>query len=310
MKNYKHLIVGSRGSTLALRQTQTVIDHLRSVYPEYQFSLKKIKTKGDITSKLPYGSGEQGFFVKELEEALLSQDIDIAVHSLKDVPTVLTAGLELAAICHREEPNDALVSRSNVTLDQLPKGALLGTGSLRRIAQVKAFRQDIRTISIRGNVDTRIRKIETESLDGVILATAALVRMGWSDRISQRIPLEVLVPAPGQGALAIETRMSDQAIELIRHMEHKQTRLETSAERAFLRGLGGGCRVPIAALGKASQHSLELEGLVISPDGNELLRGKESGSDPEELGQGLANKLLKQGAAQLLERAESWMSKE
>jgi len=310
MTSRTHLIVGSRGSALALQQTQNIIDQLRAAHPDRDFSLKKIKTKGDITTNLPYGSGEQGFFVKELEEALLSRDIDLAVHSLKDVPTVLAADLELVAICHREEPNDALVSRSNTTLDQLPQGALLGTGSLRRVAQLKAYRQDIRTVPIRGNVDTRIKKIETEGLDGVILATAALVRMGWSDKISQRIPLEVLVPAPGQGALAIETRMGDEAIELIQYLEHKQTRLETSAERAFLRGLGGGCRVPIAALGKATKDHLELEGLVTSPDGREVLRSTESGTNPEELGQRLANKLLKQGAAQILQRAELWMTKE
>ncbi len=307
MMRAKTLIVGSRGSPLALRQTEVIIGQLRRIYPEWDFLIKPIKTSGDRGRSLRWGTEGQGLFVKELEEALLCGEIDLAVHSLKDVPTTLSPDLELVAICHREDARDALISRHGLPLAALPEGALLGTGSVRRAAQLKAFRQDLRICPIRGNVDTRLRKLSSPGLDGGVLAAAGLIRMGWEDRITERLSFKILLPAPGQGALAVEARTKDNIAVFLRVLDHRETRLEVTAERAFLRSLGGGCRVPIAALGRVSGENIELEGLVAAPDGSRVVRTSETGAarNPEGLGERLALKLLKLGAGEILERAEA-----
>ena len=310
MDESRVLRIGTRGSSLAVQQTGTVVDRLKRQYPDWQFPVEVIKTKGDIATELPYGEGDQGFFVKELEEALLSNEIDMAVHSLKDVPTSLPPNLDLVAICRRTEARDALVSKSGLSLSELPEGALIGTGSLRRVSQIAAFRQDLRTCPIRGNVDTRLNKLESEGLDGIILAAAALMRMGMENRITEYLASDIMLAAPGQGALAIEARLGDTRVtDLTEFLDNIDTRLATSAERAFLRALGGGCHVPIAASARTTEGIVELQGLVATPDGSKLLKGLKSSANPEELGESLAEMLLKQGAAEILEKADVWLKK-
>ena len=245
---------------------------------------------------------------KELEDALLDGRIDMAVHSLKDLPTVLPEGLSISAICEREDPRDALVLRSGFEVEDasivgLAAGAVVGTSSQRRLSQLKALRGDVIVTDLRGNVDTRIRKLDEGQYDAVILATAGLVRLGLQDRISARISVTEMLPAVGQGAVAIETRSDNElAVEAARKLDHRETRLACLAERSFLRSLGGGCQFPIAAHAIVDSDSLRLDGLVAKPDGSEILRDSLSGplDDPESLGSALADLLLQQGAASLL----------
>lgn len=296
--------VASRASKLALMQTGLIVDELKNKNPHLQFLIKKIKTEGDQRPDAPLEQiGGQGVFVKELEKALLAGEADFAVHSLKDVPTELDPGLRLAAIPKRNDSRDVLVSHSGKSLSELPEGSRIGTGSLRRSVQIKAFRCDLEICALRGNIDTRLRKVNSGEFDGIILAASAMLRMGWEDKITQFLPAEVCLPAPGQGALAIEIRKDDtEMASLIARINHELTEKSVSAERAFLCGLGGGCRAPIAALGIETNGLMELEGMVANPDGRRMLRDKIKGplSTSEELGKNLAQKLLEMGAREII----------
>jgi len=298
------LIIGSRGSKLALWQAEQASARLRSLNSQLDVHIEIIKTTGDVKSDPLSVIGGKGVFTKELEDALLDGRIDIAVHSLKDLPTILPEGLSITAICEREDARDALVLRAGVengSLLHLPHGAVVGTSSQRRLAQLKALRTDVDVRDLRGNVDTRIRKLDEGQYDAVILASAGLVRLGLQERISTRIPINEMLPAVGQGAIAIETRSDNEfAVQNASRLDHRETRLACLAERAFLRSLGGGCQFPIAAHAILEGDVLQLDGLVAKPDGSEILRGSSSGTDPEALGTSLAAQLSAQGAESIL----------
>jgi len=297
------ITVGSRGSKLALIQADSVITRIRATNPDIKVSISQIVTKGDRNRHLQLDHmADIGIFVKELEEALLDGRIDLAVHSLKDMPTQIPSGLHLAAVMERVDPRDVLVSRGE-RLDELAAGAKIGTGSLRRAVQLGACRPDLEVCGIRGNVDTRLRKVIDGEFDGVILAAAALKRLGWEDKVSEYLPVERFLPAVGQGALAIETRLDDEEVAgIIAPLNHLPTWQSITAERAFLNALGGGCRAPIAALGMVNGTILRLEGMVAEVGSNKILCSSEEDSNnkPEELGMRLAQKLLDMGAEVLI----------
>ena len=304
------LVIGSRGSKLALWQAEHARDRLLQLNPQIDIRIEIIKTTGDVKKDPLSVIGGKGVFTKELEDALLDGRIDIAVHSLKDLPTILPAGLTISAIGEREDARDALVLAAGSELDataigNLPRGAIVGTSSPRRLAQLRCYFGDGLVIKdLRGNVDTRIRKLDEGQYDALILASAGLVRLGLHDRISLRIPISHMLPAVGQGAIAIETRSDDDlALETTRKLDHRETRLACLAERAFLRGLGGGCQLPIAAHAIIEQNSLKLEGLVAKPDGSKRIQDSLSGppDNAEALGASLASTLIEQGANTLLQ---------
>lgn len=295
------LVIGSRGSKLALWQAEQARARLLALHPQIEIKIEIIRTTGDVKSEPLSVIGGKGVFTKELEDALLDGRIDIAVHSLKDLPTMLPEGLSIGAICEREDPRDALVLRSGLSgsLLDLPERAVVGTSSQRRLAQLKALRSDVVVKDLRGNVDTRIRKLDEGQYDAVILASAGLLRLGLENRISARIDPSEMLPAVGQGAIAIETRSDDSfAVETTARLDHRETRLACLAERAFLRGLGGGCQLPIAAHATIDRDVLRIDGLVASPDGSEIWRNQSSGptNEAEQLGSALAALLIKNGA--------------
>ena len=300
------LIIGSRGSKLALWQAEQARDRLQALNPQLDVHIEIIKTTGDVKNDPLSVIGGKGVFTKELEDALLDGRIDLAVHSLKDLPTILPDRLSIAAICEREDPRDALVLRSgskNGSLLHLQEGAVVGTSSQRRLAQLKALRSDVVVRDLRGNVDTRIRKLDEGQYDAVILASAGLVRLGLQERISARIEINEMLPAVGQGAIGIETNSDNEfAVQMTSRLDHRETRLACLAERAFLRGLGGGCQFPIAAHAVLDGDTLKLDGLVAKPDGSQILRDSLSGpsNDAEALGSALANQLIQHGANSLL----------
>ncbi len=300
------LIIGSRGSKLALWQAEQARARLQALNPQLDVHIEIIKTTGDVKNDPLSVIGGKGVFTKELEDALLDGRIDLAVHSLKDLPTILPDGLSISAICEREDPRDALVLRSgskNGSLVHLPQGAVVGTSSQRRLAQLKALRSDVIIRDLRGNVDTRIRKLDEGQYDAVILASAGLVRLGLQERISARIEISEMLPAVGQGAIAIETKSdNDFAVQITSQLDHRETRLACLAERAFLRGLGGGCQLPIAAHAVLNRDVLHLDGLVAKPDGSKIIRDSLSGpsNNAEALGSTLAAQLMTQGAGSLL----------
>lgn len=302
------IIVGSRGSSLALLQTNSVVERLRRLWPKYEFRIKIIKTRGDEVVHVPLAKiGSQGVFVKEIETALLAGEIDLAVHSLKDMPSQITPGLTLVAILEREDVRDVLVSRDNVPLERLPSGARIGTSSPRRAAQLLAFRADLRLIDMRGNLDTRLRKARSAEYDGAILAAAGLKRMGWTDQISEFISTDICLPAVGQGALAVEVRAADERIrELALPLDHPETRAAVIAERSFMRALGGGCQAPVGALGRVVDGVLRLEGVVARLDGSLVLRECLSGSPEmaEQMGCDLAMALIARGAGEILDNVK------
>lgn len=300
------LTIGSRGSRLALWQAEKIKDGLLRLNPGLEIQIEIVKTTGDVKSDPLSVIGGKGVFTKELEEALLNKRIDIAVHSLKDLPTIVPHGLAISAICEREDPRDALVLRVGVragSLRDLPAGAVVGTSSQRRLAQLKALRGDVVVKDLRGNVDTRVRKLDEGQYDALILASAGLIRLGLRERISAAVAINEMLPAVGQGAIAIETRAADEvAVGATKKLNHLPTELACRAERAFLRGLGGGCQFPIAAHAAIEADQLKLEGLVAKPDGQEILRSRNAGdpNDPERIGSQLAQQLLDQGAEDLL----------
>ncbi len=300
-----NLKIGTRGSKLALTQADLVAEKIKKIMPEAVIEIRIIKTSGDIMQDISLLKiGGKGVFVKEIEDALLSNTIDLAVHSMKDVPTEIPEGLEFAAILQREDARDILASRDNRKLEQMPKGAKIGTGSLRRSAQLLDILPDAVIVPLRGNLDTRLRKIETENLDGVIVAAAGMKRMGFVQRITQFLPVELMLPAVGQGALGLEVRAGDNELKKnLAKINHAPTNTEIAAERAFLRRLGGGCRLPIAALGKLERDKLSLEGLVAAPRGSGIVRDKVQGSvfEAEELGKRLAEMILERGGKKFLE---------
>ncbi len=248
--------------------------------------------------------GTQGVFVKEIENALFAGDIDLAVHSLKDMPSQITPGLTLAAITEREDPRDALISRDNLPLDKLPAGARIGTSSPRRASQLLAHRPDLLLVNMRGNLDTRLRKARSVHYDGAILAAAGLKRMGWADQITEYIPFEVCLPAVGQGALAIETRENDEETKkLVAPLNDRATNAAVTAERAFMRALDGGCQAPVGALGQIVNGELHLEGVVASLDGQRVVRERISGPPEraDQLGCDLALVAISLGAGEILD---------
>jgi len=302
----RRIIVGSRGSKLALLQTESVVAKIREINPDLDVSVSKIVTIGDRNHRRQLGRTGTAIFVKELEEALLDGRIDIAVHSLKDVPMELSSGLCLLAITERLDSRDALVAK--VRLNELTAGSKIGTSSLRRTIQLVSYRPDLRARPIRGNVDTRLRKVFSGEFDGVIVAAAALLRLGWEERITEYLPLSDFLPAVGQGALAVEARLGDEDIAgLVSPINHLPTWQSITAERALLRALGGGCRAPVAALGTVSGNTLKLEGMVASMSGRKVLRASEEGSaiSAEEIGVRLAQKMLAMGAAEIIAEARS-----
>lgn len=302
------LVIGSRGSKLALWQAEQARQNLQALEPKIAVTIEIIKTTGDVKSDPLSVIGGKGVFTKELEDALLDKRIDIAVHSLKDLPTILPEGLAITAICEREDARDALVLRADLnapdaSLWNLPERAVVGTSSQRRLAQLKALRGDVVVKDLRGNVDTRIRKLDERQFDAVILASAGLLRLGLEDRISAKIPITEILPSVGQGAIAIETRSDDEfAVETTSRLDHRETRIACLSERSFLRRLGGGCQLPIAAHARMEADLLVLYGLVAKADGSEILRDRLSGlpNDAEEIGSQLASLLIQRGSEALL----------
>lgn len=296
--------IGTRDSLLALWQAEWVKAQLTKIYPEHEFQLVSMKTKGDKILDVPLAKiGDKGLFTKELENGLLRGEIDFAVHSLKDLPTILPEGLSIGAICEREEPRDVFLSKNGIRLEDLPPGAVIGTSSLRRKAQLQHFRADLRFADLRGNLQTRWRKLEESDMAGIVLAYAGVKRLGWDERITQLIPENVMLSAVGQGAIAIEIRTDRREIqELLQPLHHEETSLAVRAERALMRRLEGGCQVPIGALGIVHEETIQLKGMVASLDGQHLLRASAEGQNPEEIGNNVAEQLIVQGANAILDQ--------
>ena len=300
------LRIGTRGSKLALTQSEWIKKKIETKHPEVRVELLRIKTKGDKIPDSPLSKvGGKGLFVKEIEEALLDNRIDLAVHSIKDVPAELPDGLHLPVFPEREDPRDAFISKDNAGIHDLPRGASVGTGSLRRSSQLLNLRPDLQVVPLRGNVDTRLGRLESGDLHGIILAAAGLNRLGLSRRISQYLSTDNFLPAIGQGSLGLEIRQDDEKVyNLLEFLNHKDTETTVRAERAFLKELEGGCQVPIAAFGTLDKDNLTLKGLVAELDGSRILKYEMNGppDDPEETGIALAEKLLEAGAREILDR--------
>jgi len=301
----KALRIGTRGSQLALYQANWVREKLVKTHSNLKVTLLTIKTTGDKIQDVPLAKiGGKGLFVKEIEEALIQKRIDLAVHSIKDVPTELPKELHLFAITRREDPRDVLISREGKGLKDLPQGAKIGTSSLRRQAQLLHFREDLELIPLRGNLDTRLKKLEKMNLDAIVLAMAGVKRLGFESRITEIIPAEISLPAIGQGALGIETRRGDKEVEeQIHFLNDPPSAIAVSAERAFLKKLEGGCQVPIAALARIIDSNIHIEGLVGTIDGKRLIMHHLEGptDQAESLGTELAEILLRKGAKEILE---------
>jgi hydroxymethylbilane synthase len=298
--------IGTRGSKLAVVQCEWVSERIRNENPAVEVELVRIKTSGDKILDSPLSKiGGKGLFVKEIEEALLQGRVDLAVHSMKDVPAELPEGLILTSFPKREDPHDALISNGNLPLSEIPEGGRLGTSSLRRGAQVLHLRPDLEVTPLRGNVDTRLKKLKRGDFDAVILAAAGLSRLGFTEKISQILATEDVLPAIGQGALGLEVREDDSAvIDLLAAMNHSPTELAVTAERAFLQRLEGGCQVPIAGFARLDGDALILEGMVAELDGSRLLRDKIRGTGEQaaEMGASLAGRLIDAGAGEILGR--------
>ncbi len=301
-----NITFGTRGSALARWQTDMVAAKLQRHFPALPIEKIIFTTRGDkeLSKPLPEIGGK-GLFTAELESALRNREIDLAVHSLKDLPTDDPRGLTLGAILPRENPADALVSRNGYTLDTLPHSATIGTSSLRRAAQLLAHRPDLKIISLRGNVDTRVKKAlnPTGEYTAIVLATAGLNRMALSAHITQIIPIEIMLPAPGQGAVAVQCRADDaETLSLLAKIHHEPTQRAVTAERAFLAGLGGGCSIPVGAIATLDGDLLQLEGMVATPDGTRMIRLTHNGTatHAEQIGMELAQMAIEKGAADIL----------
>ena len=303
----KRLRIGSRGSKLAVIQAESIRDQLALLNPKIDFEMVTVSTTGDQNTTVSLEQlGGEGVFVKELEDALLREEIDIAVHSLKDMLSTIPEGLRLAAVPQRVDPRDIIISKIG-KLEELPNGSKIGTGSQRRAVQILALRPDLEICGLRGNIDTRIKKAFSDGLDGIIMAAAALIRLEMQGKITEYLSSEDFIPAVGQGALGVEIRADDaDTYEIVVPLNHELTWQSVVAERAFLRALGGGCRAPIAALGTVEDGTLRLNGIVSDPEGNKILRASVEGStlNPEEIGEELASKMIKLGAAFLIEKSQ------
>lgn len=297
--------VGSRKSPLALAQTNLVITKLRSKHPNIDFKIQEISTEGDEDYREELGTPSRGkdAFTKRIEQRLLNHEIDLAVHSLKDLPTQLPKELTIGSVPSREDPSDALISVKNLRLRELPIGGKVGTSSLRRRVQLQAARPDLKVVELHGNIGTRISKMQANGLDGIILATAGLIRLGLSDQISEILDTQIMLPAVGQGALALEVRENDVRIKkLVQSIDDPEVRMATDAERAFSARLGGGCNLPIAAYGKVTDGRLTLEGMVGSLDGKRIIRERLAGEAKHggQVGALLAERMLARDALKIL----------
>ena len=300
------IVIGSRGSQLALWQANWVKSELERLHDNVDIDIRIIATSGDIIQDVPLAKiGGKGLFVKEIEEALLANEIDLAVHSMKDVPMELPTELGISVITKRENPLDALISKNGEKLADLPQGATIGTSSLRRSSQLLKYRGDFKIHPLRGNVDTRLRKVEEGKYDAILLASAGLNRLGWANRITEEISHDILLPAMGQGALGIETRLDDTKIyDFISTLNHEQTHYAVSAERSLVGRLDGGCQVPIGAHARVEKGLITLKGLVASLDGEIIYKLENVGpvDDAINIGQELGAQLLKMGANEILEK--------
>ncbi len=300
-------LIGTRGSQLALAQAESVRAQIAALWPQEEVRLEMVKTLGDKISAREAeeegGGSPQGIFTKELDEALLAGKIRAAIHSLKDVPTQLPAGIQLGVFLKREDPRDALISRSGARFSGLPAGARIGTGSPRREAQIRAARPDLKVLPLRGNVDTRLRKMKEGEFDAIMLAAAGLKRLGREKEATELLSPEVMTPAPAQGVLGVTLRQDDAELKkAIESLNDAPTRICAEAERAFLKTLQGGCRVPVGALASADGSKLTLRGVIANPNGQQILRGRIMGSveNPMGLGNELAQRFLRDGALQIL----------
>jgi hydroxymethylbilane synthase len=307
----RKIIVGSRRSKLAITQTNWVIEQLKNLGLPYEFEVKEIVTKGDVVLDVTLSKvGGKGLFVKEIEQALLDKEIDMAVHSMKDMPAILPEGLTIGCTPKRVDPRDVLISKDNVPLNELKEGAILGTSSLRRSAQLLALRPDLQVKWIRGNVDTRLQKLKDEDYDAIILAAAGLKRLGWSDDVvTEYLGEDVCIPAVGQGSLSIECRVDDHdLLEALNKLNDEVTRRCTDAERTFLHGLEGGCQVPIAGYAKLTKNDeIELTALVGSKDGKTIVKEVVVGTDAVMVGKEAVEKLAAKGARELIAEAKEEM---
>ncbi|MEC0303847.1 hydroxymethylbilane synthase [Terribacillus saccharophilus] len=302
----RKIIVGSRKSNLALTQTKWVIEQLKQAGAPYEFEIKKIETKGDKILDVTLSKvGGKGLFVKEIEQAMYDEEIDMAVHSMKDMPSELPVGLTIASVPVREDYRDALISKNNVSLRELPEGAVVGTSSLRRASQILAIRPDIEIKPIRGNIDTRLKKLENENFDAIVLAAAGLKRMGWGDEIvTEFLETDLCLPAIGQGALAIECRDTDmELIELLAKINDAYTQQTVAAERTFLYLMNGSCQVPIAGVAHMEEDDVVLTALIASVDGKQVYKEEVRGTDPQEVGKLAAEKMQEQGAQDIITKA-------
>lgn len=297
--------IGTRASQLALAQALWVRNRISNRYPDTKVEIVKIKTRGDRIVDRPLSSiGGKGLFVKEIEEALQRDDIDVAVHSLKDVPAEIPNNLHIGIIPEREDPHDVIISRNNIMLDRLPQRSSIGTSSLRRTAQLLHYRPDLNVIPLRGNLDTRLRKLHTEDLQAIVVAAAGLRRVGLSERITQSLPIGIMVPAIGQGALGLELRRDDHKVKsFLAFLDHYPTRIAIEAERSFLRELRGGCELPVGAHAMLDGKVVHLDALVASPDGKRVFRNSMEGTADEAglIGARLAKMLLGSGAQQIID---------
>lgn len=292
------LLFATRPSALARWQTRYTIQQIQDQWEDLVCEEFVITTKGDreLATALPEIGGK-GLFTHELEQALREGRVHAAVHSLKDLPTENAPGLVLGAILQRADVRDALVCPAGHTLEELPIGAVVGTSSNRRRAQILAYRPDLRPQTIRGNIDTRIRKVQEGLYDAIIIAAAGITRLGLQDHITQYLPLEIMLPAPGQGALAVQCHEEDhQTLSLISAIDHPPTRRAVSAERAFLSSLGGGCSLPVGAFAEVHGEEINLQGVVASPDGSQILRLATTGNDPDQVGHDMARQAFERGA--------------
>lgn len=303
----KRLLIGTRGSKLALVQTEQVLELMRKLEPDMKYEIVPIRTKGDKLHDLGNTAVEgKSMFTKEIMEALLSAEVDVAIHSMKDLTADLPEGLAIAAVPKRVDARDVLVARNGTLFKELQRGARIGTSSSRRRAQLLAVRKDLEMVEMRGNVDTRLRKLEQGEYDGIILAAAGLLRLGLDGKVTEYLSMDLMLPAVGQGAIAIQVRENDQETKnLVSRLDHEQTRRAIQAERAFARKLGADCHNPIAAHAEVESGRLTMDGLVATPDGQQIVRSQitSESPNPEKVGEELAELLLSEGAATILEVA-------
>lgn len=300
----KKIVIGSRGSKLALSQSETVKRELAKHFPNLEIEIRVIKTEGDLKLDLPLPAfGGKGAFTKEIEDALLRKEIDIAVHSVKDMPTILPDGLELIAVLEREDPRDCLISKGGKKVMDLPEGARIGTSSVRRIAELKRLRPDVNPANVRGNVETRLRKLNDGEYDGLVMALAGLKRLGLDKNVTQILDTNFFMPACGQGIIGIEAREGDSEIlELCTAINHKESEIQADAERMFLGCLGAGCQVPSGVLSEVNKNQFIIRAVVLSPDGTEEIHAMKQGETERalEIARHLADEVMKKGAKRLI----------